>query len=76
MKIITKKEWEKAPGDYKKVYDGTLYMVYREDGGTCFGPVKILEDNIVDFKKLLKYAKGIGAIYRRPHPLNHLANNQ
>ncbi len=59
MKIITKEEWEKAPEDYKKVYDGNLYMVYKEtDGGTCFGPVKVLEDNIIDFRRFFKYGKG------------------
>ncbi len=53
MKIITKEEWEIAPEDYKKVYDRTLYMVYKEtDGWTCFGPVKVLEDGIMDFKSL------------------------
>ncbi len=53
MKLITKKEWEDTPEDYKRNYSGSLYMLYKEvDGSTYFGPVKIKsEDHIVDFKK-------------------------
>ncbi len=42
MKIITRKEWEKTPKDYKRIYDDSLYMVYKDnDGSTYFGPVRI-----------------------------------
>ncbi len=53
MKVITKEEWSKAPQDYKKVYNDTMYMVYKEsDGSTYFGPVKVVkEDNIKDLKR-------------------------
>ncbi len=44
MKAVTREEWDKAPEEYKKVYDYNLYMVYKdEDGSTCFGPVRIVE---------------------------------
>ncbi len=53
MKIITKKEWDKASDEYKRIYEGTPYMLFKEsDGRTYFGPVKIKEgDKLVDFKK-------------------------
>ncbi len=59
MKIVTKEEWESTPEENKKVYDDTPYMVYREDGRTCFGPVKVLEgDNIVAVRRLMEHVKG------------------
>ncbi len=34
----------KTPVDYKRIYNGTLYMVYKDIyGSTCFGPVKIAD---------------------------------
>ncbi len=56
MKIITKEEWDNTPDEYKKVYDGTPYMVYKETyGKICFGPVKTKEeDSIIDFRMNLR----------------------
>ncbi len=43
MKKVTQEEWDKTPDEYKKIYNDTLYMVYKElDGAVYFGPVKIL----------------------------------
>jgi len=45
MKAVRREEWDKAPEEYKKVYDDTMYMVYKEeDGSVCFGPVRIIEE--------------------------------
>ncbi len=53
MKVITKEEWGNTPQDYKKVYNDTMYMLYKEsDGSMYFGPVKVVkEDNIKDIKR-------------------------
>ncbi len=57
MKVVTKKEWDNTPERYKKVYDGTFYMVYTEtDGSMCFGAVEVkTEDDLMDFKSLMNY---------------------
>jgi len=56
MKIISKNEWDRVPENNKKIYDLTPYMVYKDtDGSTCFGPVKITEENtMVNKKELLQ----------------------
>ncbi len=43
MKTVTKEEWESTPEENKRVYQRIPYMVYRENGEMCFGPVKVLE---------------------------------
>ncbi len=46
MKSVSKSEWEQLSMDFKRMYDVTPYMVYKEtDGSTCFGPVRIVEKN-------------------------------
>jgi len=54
MKLVTKDEWDRTPDEYKKIYDGTFYMIYKEtDGRVCFGPVKLKEDNMMrDLRRL------------------------
>ncbi len=53
MKIISKKEWDNTPEEWKRIYDGTPYMLYKENETSCFGPVKIIEgDKIIGSKKL------------------------
>ena len=42
MKIITEKEWEETPKDYKTIIDGTKYtMVHDFEKGTILTPVEI-----------------------------------
>ncbi len=55
MKIITKKEWDNTPEEYKRFYEGTPYMVYKEgDGSLYFGPVRIKDENkIIDSRRLI-----------------------
>ncbi len=44
MKTVTKEEWDKTPKEYKKIYYGTPYMVYKDtDGNMCMSSVKILD---------------------------------
>ncbi len=59
MKVITKEEWNNAPEENKKIYYGTQYMVYKEeDGGICFGPVKVVnEDIFIDYRRLINKTK-------------------
>jgi len=53
MKTITKKEWDSTPEEYKRVYEGTPYLLCKErDGKVYFGPVKIIgKEKINPIKK-------------------------
>ncbi len=58
MKLVTMEQWDNAPKENKKIYDGTPYMIYKEEDSICFGPVKVLEDNIkkVEDRHIIYYS--------------------
>ncbi len=53
MRLVARKEWDSTPVEFKRVFDSTPYMFYKDsDGSACFGPVKIIEDsNSISDKK-------------------------
>lgn len=49
METITKSEWKALHRDYKEIINGQRYILKLVNGGTCFVPVKII-DNKEDLK--------------------------
>ena len=58
-KTVTKKEWDKAPKDYKTVIDGVHYMLVNGgDMGTVLAPVEITEGNAFGAARAKAIANG------------------
>ena len=55
-KTVTKREWYKAPKDYKTVIDGVHYMLLNGgEIGTVLAPVEIIEAEVNEKDDAIKY---------------------